>query len=501
MIRAVRRSRIGLAALALLAAASAHAAPTAPATAPAKPGLDPVSGWRSAVPEQPGAVLVRNATIWTSGAAGVLENADLLVRRGKVAAVGKGLAAPAGALVVDGTGLHVTAGIIDAHSHTAVDGAVNEGTNAVTAEVRIGDVLDPDDVNIYRELAGGLTVANVLHGSANAIGGQNQVIKLRWGSSADALKFEGAPPGIKFALGENPKQSNWNPTEKRFPQTRMGVQELIRERFQAARDYRRQAQEFAIQKRKGAVPPRTDLQLEAIAEILEGRRLVHSHSYRADEILMLIRLADEFGVKIATFQHALESYKVAAEVAKHGAGASMFCDWWAYKFEVYDAIPWAGAIDWQKGVVVSFNSDSNELARRLNLEAAKALRYGGVPAAEALKFVTLNPAQQLGIAARVGSVEVGKDADFVIWSGDPLSNRTICLQTWIDGRRYFDRAADLALRPALDEERKALIAKVRAASDKEKADKKRDEKPREETPPPGTAPAPPPPNDPEEVTR
>ncbi len=459
----------------------------APATAHA--ALDPVSAWRSSVPGQPSAVLVRNATIWTSGAQGVLEDTDLLVRKGKVAAVGRGLTAPAGAVVIDGRGRHVTAGLIDAHSHTAVDGAVNEGSNVVTAEVRIADVLDPDDVNIYRELAGGLTVANVLHGSANAIGGQNQVIKLRWGGTVEGLKFAAAPPGIKFALGENPKQSNWNPTVTRYPQSRMGVQEVIRERFQAARDYRRQTEELAVSKRKSPVPTRRDLQLETIAEILEGKRLVHAHSYRADEILMLVRLAEEFGVKIATFQHALESYKVAAEVARHGAGASMFSDWWAYKFEVYDAIPWAGAIDWQKGVNVSFNSDSNELARRMNLEAAKALRYGGVPDAEALKFVTLNPAQQLGIAERVGSVEPGKDADFVLWSGNPLSTNTICLETWIDGRKYFDRAADLALRPALDEERKALIAKVRAAGQKEKdaEKKKRDEAPKEgETPPPPT---------------
>jgi imidazolonepropionase-like amidohydrolase len=450
--------------------------------------LDPVSAWRSSIPEQPAAVVVRNATIWTSADAGTLEGADLVVRKGKIVAVGRSLAVPAGATVVDGSGLHVTAGIIDAHSHTAVDGAVNEGSNVVTAEVRIADVLDPDDVNLYRELAGGLTVANVLHGSANAIGGQNQVIKLRWGATVDGLRFEGAPPGIKFALGENPKQSNWNPTVRRYPQSRMGVQEVIRERFQAARDYRRAHEDDGSAKRKGAVPERTDLQLEAIAEILEGKRLLHSHSYRADEILALTRLAEQYGIRIATFQHGLEAYKVADEVAKHGAGASIFSDWWAYKFEVYDAIPWAGAILFRKGVTTSFNSDSNELARRLNLEAAKALRYGGVPDAEALKFVTANPAKQLGVADRVGSLEPGKDADFVIWSGHPLSTGTICLETWIDGRKYFDRAADLSLRPALAEERKALIAMARAAGEKSK-DEKKDEKPKEETTtPPAAAP-------------
>lgn len=453
--------------------------------AAAHAGLDPVSAWKSTVPEAPAAVVIRNATLWTSAEAGILESADLVVRKGKIVAVGRGLAVPAGATVIDGSGLHVTPGLIDAHSHTAVQGSVNEGSNNVTAEVRIADVLDPDDVNIYRQLAGGLTVANVLHGSANAIGGQNQVIKLRWGATVDGLRFEGAPPGIKFALGENPKQSNWNPSVPRYPQSRMGVLEGIRERFQAARDYRRAQAAAKGSKAKGAMPVRTDLQLEAIAEILEGKRLLHSHSYRADEILALTRLAEQYGIRVATFQHGLEAYKVADEVAWHGGGASIFSDWWAYKFEVYDAIPWAGAILWKRGVTTSFNSDSDELARRLNLEAAKALRWGGVPEAEALKFVTANPAKQLGIADRVGTLEPGKDADFVVWSGHPLSTDSLCLETWIDGRKYFDRKADLELRPALEAERAALIAKVRAAGEKKKEDEK------EEKPKDATAPAPP----------
>jgi imidazolonepropionase-like amidohydrolase len=451
--------------LALLAVASL--------AAPAARAFDPVSAWKSGLPEQPAAVLVRNATLWTNGPAGKLENADLLVRRGKIAAVGAGLTAPAGALIVDGTGLHVTSGLIDAHSHTAVDGSVNEGTHISTAEVRIADVLDPDDVSIYRQLAGGLTIANVLHGSANAIGGQNAVIKLRWGAPADGLLFDAAPPGIKFALGENPKQSNWSPSEPRYPRTRMGVAEVIRERFQTARDDERAWAEHRASKRRSPVPPRRDLELEAIQEILAGKRLVHAHSYRADEILMLLRVAEQYGFKIATLQHALESYKVADEVARHGAGASMFSDWWAYKVEVIDAIPWAGAITWKKGVLTSFNSDSDELARRLNLEAAKAVRYGGVPEEEALRFVTLNPAKQLGIAESVGSLEVGKDADFVLWSDHPLSSAAVCLETWVDGRKYFDRAADLAVRDELAAERAALIAKVRA--DLEKKDEKKDE--------------------------
>jgi imidazolonepropionase-like amidohydrolase len=440
-------------------------------------------------------VLVRNATIWTSGPSGRLEGADLLARGGRIVAVGVGLSAPAGAVVVDGTGLHVTPGLIDAHSHTAVDGSVNEGTHSSTAEVRIADVLEPDDVNLYRQLAGGLTVANVLHGSANAIGGQNAVIKLRWGATASGLLFAGAPPGIKFALGENPKQSNWNVSEKRYPQTRMGVQELVRARFRAARDYRREHDEHRSAGRPNRVPPRTDFELEALLEILDGERLVHSHSYRADEILMLVRLAEELGFRVATFQHALESYKVAAEVARHGAGASMFSDWWAYKYEVVDAIPWAGAIDWQKGVLVSYNSDSSELARRMNLEAAKAVRYGGVPEEEALRFVTINPARQLRVDARVGSLEPGKDADFAIWSGHPLDTTSLCLETWIDGRKYFDRAADLALRPSLEAERAALIAKAKAEADAEK-------KPKSEEPAAPTPEAPAPVTPPQtEVTR
>jgi imidazolonepropionase-like amidohydrolase len=436
------------------------------AAAPAA-GVDPVSSWRSEAPDQPATVVVRNATIWTSGPEGRLEGADLLIRSGKIAAIGVSLAAPTSAIEIDGSGMHVTAGLIDAHSHTAIDGGVNEATHISTAEVRIGDVIDPDDVNLYRQLAGGLTAANLLHGSANAIGGQNAVIRLRWGGSSEELRFAGASPGIKFALGENPKQSNWDVTERRFPQTRMGVQEVLRAKFQAARDYRRARADLRSSKARGVVPVRTDLELEALLEIIDGERLVHSHSYRADEILMLMRVAEEFGFRIGTFQHGLETYKVAEEVARHGAGASIFSDWWAYKYEVIDAIPWAGAIDWQKGVVVSFNSDSSELARRLNLEAAKAVRYGGVPEEEALKFVTLNPALQLGIADRVGSLEPGKDADFVLWSGHPLDATSICLETWIEGRKYFDRAADIELRAALEAERETLIAKVRADAEGE----------------------------------
>ncbi|HSG50089.1 MAG TPA: amidohydrolase family protein, partial [Longimicrobiales bacterium] len=263
--------------------------------------------------------------------------------------------------------------------------------------------------------------------------------------------------------GENPKQSNWGDQyNKRYPQTRSGVEQLIVERFHAARDYMKEWEVFEAGGRDG-IPPRRALQLEAIAEILRGERVVHSHSYRADEILMLIRVADAFGFTIATFQHVLEGYKVADEIARHGAGASCFSDWWAYKFEVYDAIPYNGSIMWDRGAEVSFNSDSDELARRLNLEAAKAVKYGGVPEEEALKFVTLNPAKHFDIDDRVGSLEPGKDADFVIWSGHPLSIYTVCEQTWVDGRKYFDREEDLAMRGTLASERDSLIARVKAS--------------------------------------
>ncbi len=404
-------------------------------------------------------VLVKNATIWTSGPQGKLEETDILFSKGKIAKIGKGLSAPTGAVTIDGTGKHITAGLIDAHSHTSISEGVNESGQAVTAEVRIGDVVNPDDINIYRQLAGGLTTINQLHGSANAIGGQNQVSKLRWGMLPEQMKFEGAIPGIKFALGENPKQSNWG--EKyttRYPQTRMGVEQLIRDEFTAAREYERAMN--AAKNTPTLIPPRRDLELDALVEILNKKRLIHSHCYRQDEIMMLLKVSDDFGFQIGTLQHVLEGYKVADEIAKRGVGASCFSDWWAYKYEVIDAIPYAGAVMNDAGVVVSFNSDSNELARRLNTEAAKAVRYGGLSEVDALKFVTINPAKQLRIDNRVGSLETGKDADFVIWSGHPLSTYTICEQTWIEGRKFFDRQEDSVMRAELQTKKAELVQKA-----------------------------------------
>lgn len=415
-------------------------------------------GRSGGLPAQPKAVLVKNATIWTSGAAGTIDGADLLVESGRITKVGKGLTAPADAIVIDGTGKHVSAGLIDCHSHLALDRGVNEGTHSVTVEVRVGDALDPTDIGIYRVLAGGVTAANILHGSANAMGGQNQVIKMRWGGTAEDLKFAGAMPGVKFALGENVTRKNSSTLTTRYPISRMGVPEIMLDTFTRTRDYERALADF----RSGQtpLPPRRDLRMEATLEMLRGERLIHIHSYRQDEILAFIRLAQQLKLTVGTFQHILEGYKVADQIAAIGAGGSCFADWWNYKHEVLDAIPYDGALMRAAGVVVSFNSDDDELARHLNTEAAKAVKYGGVPPDEALKFVTLNPAKQLRIDNRVGSLEAGKDADFVIWSASPLSTYARPEQTWIDGRRYFDVEDDARLRVAAVQERAALVQKI-----------------------------------------
>lgn len=416
----------------------------------------------SGLPEQPKAVLFQHATIWTCGPGGVIENASVLIREGKIAAVGADIDLPADAVLIDAEGKHLTPGIIDCHTHIATDGGINEMSQSITAEVRIGDFIDPNDVHIYRQLAGGVTTANVLHGSANTIGGQNQVVKLRWGALAEELKFAGAPPGIKFALGENVKQNHWGPGT-RYPQSRMGVEQVVTDAFNAAIDYRRRWSEW--REKQTGLPPRTDLELDALVEVLEGKRHVHCHSYRQDEILAFLRTCDEFGVRVRTLQHVLEGYKVAEKIAKHGAGASSFSDWWGYKFEVFDAIPYNGAMLHRAGVLTSFNSDDPELARRLNLEAAKAVKYGGVSPEEALKFVTSNPARQLGIDAQVGSLEAGKDADLVVWSSSPLSSYARCEQTWIDGRKYFDRQTDIERRRETASMRAALIQRVLASGE------------------------------------
>lgn len=412
-------------------------------------------------------VLIRGATIWTADEAGILEQADLLVRDGRIAAVGRDLELPRRAEQIDGTGLHVTPGIIDAHSHAAIIGGVNEGTDISTAQVRIEDVIDPESINIYRQLAGGVTMINLLHGSANAIGGQMAVIKLRWGADVDGLLYDAAPPGIKFALGENPKQSNWNSDTPRYPQTRPGVAQIITEKFQQAAEHRdRLAAILKGRRGRDLVPPRPDLEMDAIGEILSGTRKIHAHAYRADEMRMLIEVAESFGVTIGTFQHVLEGYKLARRMAAHGAGASGFIDWWNFKQEASDAIPYNPALMAMGGVTVGLHSDNPELARRMNLEAAKAVRYGGVDPHEALKMITANPAVQLGVGDRTGRLAAGLDADFVIWNGNPLSVYSRVEQTWVDGRRYFDRSQDLAARATREAERRALLAEVLSSADK-----------------------------------
>ncbi len=381
-----------------------------------------------------------------------IENGTVVVRDGRIARVGRGVRSPGGAHVIDAGGGYVIPGIIDAHSHIATAGGVNEGSLAVTSMVRIEDVVDPTDVGIYRALAGGVTTINVLHGSANPIGGQNQILKLRWGQNADGLRFQGAPPGIKFALGENPKRSrSFGQGPRRYPATRMGVLDVIREAFTEAAEYqaawtRHREAEAAGERSR---PPARDLELEALVEILEGERLVHAHSYRADEILQLLRLAEELGFRIATLQHVLEGYRVADEIAAHGAGASTFSDWWAYKVEAYEAIPHNAALMTDRGVLSSINSDDAEEMRHLNHEAAKSVKWGGLSDEQALALVTINPAKQLGIDDRVGSIEVGKDADLVIYDRHPLSSYAVVQTTLVDGKVYFDRELDRSRRQQL----------------------------------------------------
>jgi imidazolonepropionase-like amidohydrolase len=407
---------------------------------------------RTGAPEQE-TVLFRNATVWTNGKDGVLEGADVLVKNGKIAKVGRNLSA-GDARVVDASGKHLTAGIIDEHSHIAISRGVNEGTQASTAEVRIGDVVDPSDIDIYRQLSGGVVAAQLLHGSANPIGGQSALIKLRWGASAEQMKIENADGFIKFALGENVKQSNWGDRNTiRFPQSRMGVEQVFVDHFT-------RAQEYGRRKAAGDAALRPDLDLEALLEILEKKRFITCHSYVQSEINMLMKVAEQFGFRINTFTHILEGYKVADKMKAHGVGASTFSDWWAYKYEVIDAIPHNAALLHKMGVVTAINSDDAEMGRRLNQEAAKAVKYGGVSEEEALKMVTLNPAILLHLDDRMGSIETGKEASIVLWSDHPLSVYTRTEQTWIDGRCYFSLEEDAAARKTLAAERNRLVLRM-----------------------------------------
>lgn len=428
-------------------------------------------GWTE-MPKQE-TVVFRDATVWTNGPQGIMRNTDVWVHQGRIVAVGHGLelgqlfpgrTKPA-VTEIHATGKHLTAGIVDEHSHIAISRGVNEGTQAVTSEVRIGDVVNPDDINIYRNLAGGVTTIQQLHGSANPIGGQSAITKLRWGQTADSMQVRGAPGHIKFALGENVKQSNWGVSD-RFPQTRMGVEQVYYEAFHRARDYDREQRAWNALRprdRERATAPRRDLELDALVEILQGQRHISCHSYVQSEIDMLMHVADSMGFKVNTFTHILEGYKVAAKMKRHGVSGSTFSDWWAYKFEVNDAIPYNAALMHMHGVNTGINSDDAEMSRRLNQEAAKAVKYGGVPEEEAWKMVTLNPARMLKLDHRIGSVEPGKDADLVLWSEHPLSIRAKAEQTWVDGVRYYDAERDAGQRRWIAAERDRLVRAMIAA--------------------------------------
>ncbi|HEY0030141.1 MAG TPA: amidohydrolase family protein, partial [Bacteroidia bacterium] len=411
------------------------------------------------------AILIKHVTVWTNEAEGVLKNQDVYVTEGRIVRIADDIGVPklAFAKVIDGTGKHLTAGIIDEHSHIALV-SVNEGAQASSAEVRMGDVINPDDINIYRQLSGGVTTSQLLHGSANPIGGQSAIIKLRWGKSAEEMKFEKADGFIKFALGENVKQSNWGDANTiRFPQSRMGVEQVYYDAFTRAKEYDAKQKTFSSMSEKAkaqGVPFRRDLELEALAEIMNKKRFITCHSYVQSEINMLMHVGDSMGFKVNTFTHILEGYKVADKMKTHGAGASTFSDWWAYKVEVKDAIPYNAALLTKMGVITAINSDDAEMGRRLNQEAAKSVKYGGLTEEEALKLVTLNPAKLLHIDNKVGSIKVGKDADLVLWSDNPLSIYAKVEKTIIDGQLYFDNEEDAKQRTEIQKERARIIQKM-----------------------------------------
>ncbi len=391
-------------------------------------------------------IAIRNATLITIANGDVVGN--IVVRGGKIAAVGPNATIPGGIRVIDGTGKFVMPGIIDAHSHAALEGGINEGSESVTPEVQVQ--VRNDDPTIYRALAGGTTSALLLHGSANTIGGQSRVIKMRWGAPVDSMYFEGAFRIVKFALGENVTRASSTAPEdqRRFPMSRMGVEFTVNYWFQKAKEYDAEWKAYRASARgnTNAIMPRRDLRLEALVDILNGDLKIHAHSYRGDEILMLIRVAEENGFQVHTFQHVLEGYKVADEIARHGAMASTFADNWAYKAEAWDAIPYNMALMSERGVVVSVNSDSNERIRRLYQEAGIGVRYGNMDVNEALKMVTLNPARQLGVDKMVGTLETGKDADIAVYSAHPFAPDAMVEYTLVDGKVLFDRSEASTLR-------------------------------------------------------
>jgi imidazolonepropionase-like amidohydrolase len=406
-------------------------------------------------------VVIQNARVLTV-TKGAFQG-SVLIRDGKIVEAGEKVMVPPGATIIDAAGQYLMPGIIDAHTHIASE-STNESSISVSSMARMEDAINPEDISIYRALAGGVTTAHVLHGSANSIGGTTVVLKLRWSKDAGGLVFEGARPGLKFALGENPKRSGSGAspgrTTPRYPATRMGIEDVIRQAFVEARQYQQAWGEYQAKVKAGvqATPPRRDLKLEPIVEVLEGKRMTHVHAYRADEILMMLRLGEELGFKIHSLEHGLEGYKVAKEIVAHGAGVSTFSDWWAYKMEAIDAIPYNAALMMRKGVLVSLNSDdlNASLITRLNTEAAKTMKYGGLNETEALALITINPARQLEIDKRVGSIEPGKDADLVIYDKHPLSSFARVQKVFIDGEMYFDRDRDVSGRAEREARKKAL---------------------------------------------
>ena len=411
---------------------------------------------RAEIPKQED-ILFKNATVWTSEKEGKLLNTDVLVQKGKISKIGKDLTAPEGVRTIDATGMHLTPGIIDEHSHLALD-ATNEMGQAITSEVRAGDVVDPEDQTIYRQLAGGVTLSHTLHGSANPIGGQSVLIKERWGHNAEELKVENQVGFLKHALGENVKRST-----NRYPNTRMGVEQIIRDAYQRAVDYNTEWKAWNALKpadRIGKIPPRRDLELDALVDVLEKRSFIVCHTYLQSEGTMIMNVAKDFGVKVNSLIHFNEGYKIADQIVEHGANASVFSDWWDYKYEVYEGIAYNASMLVSQGVLTCIHSDDAEMGRRLNQEAAKVMKYGGISETDALKLVTINPATILHLADRTGSIKVGKDADLVLWTDYPLSIYAHANKTMVDGTFYFEEEQDAKMKEQIDSERNRIIANI-----------------------------------------
>jgi len=423
------------------------------------------------------ALLLKNGNILTISGETLL-GGDILIQGGKIAALRKGLSAPAGSETMDLAGRWVMPGIIDSHSHIAVEGDVNEMGALITPEVNIRDVLNPEDINIWYALCGGVTCVHTMHGSLNPIGGRGLVLKLRWGAQAEDMIFQGAPLTVKWALGENPKTSNLSGAgPARYPKTRMGVEASLRLEFDQARDYMRRWDEYQAQARAWAkakakpalpepVPPGRDYRLEVVADILRGKYWVRCHAYQAEEMLSILRLCREYGLKLACFEHGLEGYRITNELVEYGVAVSTFVDFWAYKWEAFQTTPYSPALMAKRGVLVALNSDDAERMRRLFNDAAKTVRFGGLSEAEALKLITLNPAKILGIDRWVGTIETGKDADLAVFSRHPLDPYTVCEMTLVDGKILFDRAKVIADWKRAEEERKKHEAEAQKPKDK-----------------------------------